>query len=129
MLQDILISLVAGIAVVGMVFGMVIFFARHPEYLAAVALVAIMFVGVANAEHQPIYWLRHVEAELKQDEIIFTRLYDGNVFAIDYEPGWIEGETIVIIHDNGTPFYPYDDVVITWSEWAKMGCDAQLMFE
>ena len=129
MLQDILISLAVGVAVVGVVAGLVLFFIRHPEYMAAVALVVILLVGVANAESQPTYWLRHVHVEVEQNEILFTRISDGEMFSIDYEQGWVEGENVVIIHDNGTPDDPYDDVVVTWSEWAEMGCDAKLMFE
>lgn len=129
MLQDILVSLIVAVIMVAAVGGLVVFFARRPEYLMAVALVAIMLVGVANAESQPAYWLRHVTVEVTHEEILFTRLYDGEQYAIEYEPGWVDGESVVIMHDNGTPEDPLDDVVITWSEWANMGCDIQLMFE
>lgn len=129
MLQDIMVSLFVGVVAVAAGTGLVIFFAKHPEYLAAVALVAIMLIGVANADAQPTYWLRHVQVEVEQEEILFTRLADGEMFAIDYEPGWLNGETVVIIHDNGTPDDPYDDVVVSWIEWANMACDAKLVFE
>ena len=106
------------------------------SHAATVVLTAIvsfgLLVGAAaagSAEDQTTYWLRHVQIDVEQDEILFTRICDGEQFAIDYEDGWVSGESVVIIHDNGTPFDPYDDVVVTWIEWANMGCDAQLMFE
>lgn len=117
-------------------FAFVVYKAISGNHLATVALTAIVGFGllvgaaaVGKAEAQPTYWLRHVNVEVHDDYIMFTRLADGNIFAIDYEPGWVEGESVVIIHDNGTPDNPLDDVVVSWSEWASMGCDAQLMFE
>lgn len=92
----------------------------------------LILVGAAaagTAETQQTYWLRHVSVEIQNDYVLFTRLADGEMFSIDYEPGWIPGESVVIIHDNGTPADPLDDVVVSWLEWAAMGCDAQLVFE
>ena len=134
-IDNIFLFMIATVAIMALV-AYTVYRAVSGSHMATVALTAIVSFGllvgaaaVGTAEARPTYWLRHVEVEVQDEEILFTRLSDGNMFAIDYEDGWISGKSVVIIHDNGTPFDPYDDVVITWSEWAEMGCDAQLMFE
>lgn len=134
-IDNLFLFVIAALAIMALV-AFVVYKAISGSHAATVALTAIVSFGllvgaaaVGTAEAQPTYWLRHVNVEVTHDEIIFTRLSDGNMFAIDFEPGWIEGENVVIIHDNGTPEDPLDDVIVTWLEWAAMGCDAQLVFE
>lgn len=134
-IDNLFLFVIAALAIMALV-AFVVYKAISGSHMATVALTAIvsfgLLVGAAaagSAEAKTTYWLRHVQVEIEQEEILFTRLSDGEQFAIDYESGWISGENVIIIHDNGTPDYPYDDIVVTWSEWAAMDCDAQLVFE